>query len=231
MKRLILSGIAATALTALTMGTAFAQTTPSTQSVSDQDRAMVIAFEGNVNTSSTTNSSSMSPNVVIGGGGGGQAYYPNGVAVEPGDILITNGPNADSWTGHAGTVVDSSGDIATIDGYNDNPTFQSLSSFFSSEDGHVMVKRYPNSTVRNNSATWATNYVYDDPNAPYGIVWASLYAHGPSDETYCSKIAFDAFYYGGGVTLPYSVDDAWGDYCVPYDLSNDSYMTTEYNNM
>jgi len=114
-----------------------------------------------------------------------------------------------------GLNLDIEGDTATIDGYGAHPAFETVSSFFSAASNIVNVMQSSNSSDTNgqHAATWAINYVENDPNAPYGVVYSHLYAYGPNDETYCSKIAWDAWAYGAGHYLYNS-----SYICQPYDL-------------
>ncbi|WP_100487068.1 hypothetical protein [Sporolactobacillus pectinivorans] len=208
---------------------AHAQTT-----IQQNNRAIVLEWSQKHNVSdefAVQNSLSLiSPNYIP---GSRQAYYPRtNIPCKPGDILITNQTSSSGLTGHSAIVLDIQGDVAEIKGLGYHPQFTSQSDFWSTNKYKVMVKRYPNATDRQNAANWATNWVNNHPSEKYKIY--SIWITNPSYGTYCSKIVWDAFYFGNNhkVILNYSMGSSYYyDICAPYDLSGDSSMTTMVNFM
>ncbi len=227
-----LVGLSALSLISVTgVSTAFASTTNTSQnstaaqttstnqtlaSSSDPNRKKVLEWAkkhgvlSEFTSKTTTSNSAVQPNVVIGGGG---------TDIEPGDIFVTNATSSLGLTGHAAIVVDTSGDVATIDGYGDYPTLHSFDYFWNKENGQIDVVHYTKSSSSSQAAAnWALNYVYECPDSFYNVT-SNLYSVNDGDPTYCSKIVFDAWYFGSGVTLSHT-----NPYCLPYDLINMPYM-------
>lgn len=164
--------------------------------------------------------------------GPGHDDYPGtSIPCEPGDVLISSDTQYDTGiTGHAAIVIDTEGDVAQIRGLGYHPEFTSISSFWSGNNGQIMVKRYPNSTDRNDAANWATSLVDNQSSMQYKFspIWITTTAAG----TYCSKLVWDSFYFGAGVMLNFELGPIRNqDVCLPYDLSSDSSMSTLYNHM
>lgn len=149
------------------------------------------------------------------------AYYPGtGVAIKAGDILVTNNTKPSGLTGHAAIVINTA-EVVEIQGFGYKMIKRPIADFFAAnatETKGVKIVRYFNSATAQNAATWALNYYqnYKD-TVTYNI--SDLYNY--QNETYCSKIVFNAYKYGGGVELPTSWLSFGGTYikvCVPYDL-------------
>lgn len=149
--------------------------------------------------------------------------------LKKGDILITNGTSSFGLTGHSGIAIGED-IILHIAGPNQNPETQNRSQFYTNyiDDWNDWIKIYRpyNSLYGENAANWAEK-TYKNSNATYKIN-EDLYS---TDETYCSKIVFQAYKFGAntpnifnevydenigyynpyelkkGVILPYSLDD------------------------
>ncbi|MBT2284125.1 hypothetical protein J7E78_11305 [Paenibacillus polymyxa] len=126
-------------------------------------------------------------------------YYPGtSTVIRPGDVIITNNTSSNGLTGHAGIVIDPGGTIVTIPGYFNKMIRQSVDSWMSSNP-NTKIYRYGNSSTAQAAADWASTYQRDFVNrVHYGLVNA-LGDYGV--ETYCSKIVWDAYYFGGGYAI------------------------------
>lgn len=126
-----------------------------------------------------------------------------------GDVFITNGTSSAGLTGHAAIAI-SSTKILHIAGIGCNPTTISLSAWHSqyTVNGWTKVYRHSSSSTASRAANWAAN-TYEGSSAVYMINnnLSSTY------ETYCSKLVWQAYYYGAdsatylasGIVLPYSL--------------------------
>ncbi|QQE81619.1 hypothetical protein [Alicyclobacillus sp. SO9] len=209
--------------------TAFASTSQSSTSAklraeSNVNRQMVLKWAAkngvlnefksshSVKVNSKNSTLAILPNTAVAGPGGG-------VTPVAGDILVTNDTSSAGLTGHAGIVVDSQGDVETINGPLDSPIIQSWSSFWSNNNYQVDVVQPNNASEGQNAANWAITWIYENGSSTYYNLTPNLYTTAAGDATYCSKIVFDAYYYGAGITLSHT-----GSYCLPYDLINMPYM-------
>ncbi|MDR6781438.1 MULTISPECIES: YiiX/YebB-like N1pC/P60 family cysteine hydrolase [Paenibacillus] len=125
------------------------------------------------------------------------AVYPNSnITIKSGDVLVTNNTSSAGLTGHAGIVVNSSGDVATIRGYGFHPEIQSLNTWFST-NRNTKVVRNSDSDLAAKAGSWAKDYVKTHPNVEYGL----NNTLGNLNEVYCSKIPWLAYYSYGAEPL------------------------------
>lgn len=146
--------------------------------------------------------------------------YPNGSSAKAGDILVSKETNCKTdsqckgLTGHSAIVVDKDY-FVHISGPGAHPTKEKLSKWFDTRYGKKTKVVRPTSYYKGSSqkaADWAKNYVKKYSNATYSIWSAST----TFDKTYCSKLVWQAFYYG--TTYPI-VARNYGDKIHPYDFS------------
>ncbi|WP_152559168.1 hypothetical protein [Tumebacillus flagellatus] len=159
--------------------------------------------------------------------GSGAAYYPGtSITAKPGDILVTNSTSSSGLTGHAGIVVDYSGNVVSIAGSGYHPTKYSVSTWFSSYP-HEKIVRHSNTSTAQSAANWASSFVINYSYLDYSLSDLA----SPYKSTYCSKIVWDAYYYGANYTLPYYYDTFFGyNACAPYDLVGAPNTSTLYAN-
>ncbi|WP_236645931.1 YiiX/YebB-like N1pC/P60 family cysteine hydrolase [Brevibacillus sp. VP] len=162
-----------------------------------------------------------------------EATYPNSrVEIMPGDILITNNTSSKGLTGHAAIVVDTENVVILGPGFN--PEKNPIKRFFRknvSKKYGTKVVRYNRTKIRNKAADWAEWYVNKYDDADYAI--SDLYNY--KYKTYCSKIVWNAYYFGAGVRLNTSTTYVPGpggtspielEIAAPYDLEDSSDVTT-----
>ena len=136
-----------------------------------------------------------------------------------GDVVITNGTSSAGILGHAGIAI-SPYSILHIEGPNYHPTtitFGSWNNRYSYINGSSWTKvyRHINSSTASDAADWAWN-TYGNSDAIYQIT-SDLTS---TSETYCSKIVWQAYYYGP--SSPQAFGLTWG-YRLPYDLPDNIY--------
>jgi hypothetical protein len=112
--------------------------------------------------------------------------------LKAGDILITNATSSSGIVGHAAIAI-SSNEILHIAGFGQKVEVNSINNFKNRySSGWIKVYRLNNSTIAGRAASWArTNY--KGSNAVYKITTNLT----TKTETYCSKIVFQAYYFGG----------------------------------
>ncbi|WP_242066096.1 YiiX/YebB-like N1pC/P60 family cysteine hydrolase [Brevibacillus laterosporus] len=163
-----------------------------------------------------------------------EATYPNSrVEIKPGDILITSNTISKGLTGHAAIVVDTE-NVVEILGTGYNPEKNSIKSFFRKNVGKkygTKVVRHNRTKIRNQAADWADWYVRKYSDVEYSI--SDLYNY--KYKTYCSKIVWNAYYFGADVRLNTSTTYVPGpggtspiklEIAAPYDLEDSSDVTT-----
>lgn len=148
-----------------------------------------------ITTSSTPIKGAITPNSTLPGGSG---FVP-----EPGDILYTSNTSYGGLTGHVGiTLYD--GTILHAPGPGLGIHRVSFGTWMA-DYPNTEVFREPYRTIANEAASWAlNNYWITNSNATYNITTA-IYSTNP---TYCSKLTWQAYYFGTGSAY---VED------VPYD--------------
>ena len=131
---------------------------------------------------------------------------------EAGDVFITSSTVSSGLLGHAGISISSSS-ILHIAGPGEHPDTISKNSWLNKYDeGWNKVYRHSDSSIAEDAAQWAED-TYKDSDAEY-VITMDLES---TDETYCSKLVWQAYYYGHtpsaangptwGVRLPYSLPD------------------------
>ena len=133
-------------------------------------------------------------------------------SMEAGDVFITSSTVSSGFLGHAGISISSSS-ILHIAGPGEHPDTISKNSWLNKYDeGWNKVYRHSDSSIAEDAAQWAED-TYKDSDAEY-VITMDLES---TDETYCSKLVWQAYYYGHtpsaangptwGVRLPYSLPD------------------------
>lgn len=118
-----------------------------------------------------------------------KATYP----LKAGDIIVTNGTVSSGIVGHAGIAV-SSTNILHIAGPSKTPDITTISGWnneYTQNGDWTKIYRHQNSSIATQAAQWA-NRTYRNSNAKYKITNDLTTTH----ETYCSKIVWQAYYYG-----------------------------------
>lgn len=142
-----------------------------------------------------------------------------GFNIQVGDILITNGTSSAGFLGHAAIADDNTTilDIPKIGETTRVLTHQKWIDDYSKK-GWVKVYRIKDSTLARDAARWADYNYYSSTGSTvqnirptYGIT-LHLYDTNP---TYCSKIVYQAYWYGTGST---SVMQAKTGIVTPYGL-------------
>lgn len=117
-----------------------------------------------------------------------------------GDIFITNGTSSAGFFGHAGIAINSR-EILHIAGINKKVDCISLSKWhaeYTNDNSKSWTKVFRNtySHVAQKAANWAINTYKNNDVVKYKITldrWTIF-------ETYCSKIVWQSYYYGGNKT-------------------------------
>jgi len=136
-----------------------------------------------------------------------------------GDILITNDTSYGGITGHTG-IVTSSGKILHYPNPNVGIKHETLAQWNARYD-KTNVWRVSSSIIANKAASWAyLNYYATNSDAEYQIN-TDLYSKDP---TYCSKLVWQAYYYGAGSSV---IDAPLTKIVRPYDLP--AYFTSYPN--
>lgn len=121
---------------------------------------------------------------------------PNSVraaySMEKGDVFITSGTSSAGITGHAAIAI-SSTSILHIAGPGNNPATISLSKWNSTytTEGWTKIYRHSDSDIADQAGQWASD-TYKGSSAKY-VISMDL---STTDETYCSKLVWQAYYYG-----------------------------------
>ncbi len=150
-----------------------------------------------------------------------------------GDIIITNSTIFDGIAGHAAIAISPSS-ILHIEGPGHLVSVISRSDFVDKygNDGWIKIYRMNNKTIAGNAASWAQS-TYRNSNAKY-VINKDLTS---TDKTYCSKIVFQAYYYGAGSN---TVHSSWSSvlkstimppYSLPDVLSGGSYSCNYVSNL
>lgn len=153
----------------------------------------------------------------------GDPTYPgSGLYVRAGDILVTNNTILNGFTGHAAIVIGES-HVAEIRGYGHVLEKNTILKFFerNMEPGKgIKVIRYNDATKASQAAQWASRYVDNYSSTVTYELRSDLYNY--TSQTYCSKLVWNAFYYGANVELKTSWMTIDGSLYLkmsqPYDL-------------
>ena len=135
-------------------------------------------------------------------------------SMEKGDIFVTNGTSSAGILGHAGIAISAS-NILHIAGFGENPDIISLNQWNSAytdtdTDHWTKVYRHYSSSTATEAGDWAYDtYAYTDVEYALSLDLSS------TNETYCSKIVWQAYYYGP--SSPAATGSLSG-YVLPYDL-------------
>jgi len=152
--------------------------------------------------------------------------YASSFTPRAGDILISTRTSSAGLTGHA-AIATSSTQVLHIAGFNKPVTTPSYSTFANDwgGNGQLSVYRLNSSTAASKAATWAVNK-YKGSSAVYKITTNLTTTH----ETYCSKIVFQAYYYGVGrsvVNDKFTLTGIVAPYTLPSLLNGGSYSCTK----
>lgn len=134
-------------------------------------------------------------------------------SMQKGDIFITNGTASSAILGHAGIAVSSAAIIHTA-GKGEVPALISLNNWnlkYTNEESDTWTKiyRHTSSSVATQAGNWAYNTYYNS-----GATYQISTNHQSTDTTYCSKLVWQAYYYGpsspcasipSGIISPYNV--------------------------
>lgn len=131
-------------------------------------------------------------------------------SLQPGDIIVTNATVSSGIIGHAAIAL-SSDEILHIPGTGSKVECISLDKFKRKyKDGWAKVSRPNNYNTGCDAARWADR-TYRNSNAKYRITTDLT----TTNETYCSKIVWQAYYYGAGSSHSVSFG-----FIMPYDVVN-----------
>ncbi|MEF9992726.1 MAG: hypothetical protein RRZ84_07355 [Romboutsia sp.] len=135
-----------------------------------------------------------------------------------GDIIMTNGTSSAGLTGHA-AIAQHSSSIIHIEGVGKKASLITTNEFKKkySNNGKnwIRVYRHKTSTAGRQASIWALNNYINNSNHTYKITTDRK----STNETYCSKIVWQAYYYGAGsssvastsltgIITPYGLDDS-----------------------
>lgn len=135
-----------------------------------------------------------------------------------GDILMTNGTSSFGLTGHA-AIANSSSNIIHIEGIGKKASVITKTKFINKykDGGKNWIRVYRHKTTSNGrkAANWAYSKYISNQNHVYKITTN----RATTSETYCSKIVWQAYYYGAGsssvastsltgLITPYGLDDS-----------------------
>ncbi len=158
------------------------------------------------------------PNVpVIHDGGSGSDF-------RAGDIFITNATFG-QLTGHSGIMM-TNGNILHIAGIGETPDPISVSNWHrnytnAKSNSWTKVYRCVNGTAGIKAANWAYNTYYNS-----GAKYTITNNLASTNETYCSKLVWQAYYYGAGKS--YVTDTIIYRVVFPYSLPNEISVYHKY---
>jgi hypothetical protein len=144
-------------------------------------------------------------------------------SIQAGDILITDATSSYGLTGHAAIAIDHDF-ILDIPGLNTTTREMLASDWLNQYTAHgtVWVYRVPSAYtyVANAAATWADTHYYSTYGGAQNIFpsYGVTLATKSLNPTYCSKIVYQAYYYGSG-NLPFMIPAA-ATVITPYGLIN-----------
>lgn len=131
-------------------------------------------------------------------------------SLRAGDIVITNATSSFGITGHTGIAI-SSNQILHIEGPGKVPRVISITNWnYKYSSGWTKVYRNTMYSRSLKASRWAES-TYIGSNVPYAITMDLSTTH----ETYCSKLVWQAYYYGVGTS--HANGPTWG-LRAPYDL-------------
>lgn len=149
-----------------------------------------------------------------------------------GDVFITNATSFGGITGHSAMLINESGNlkILHISGSGATPTVITISSWHtkytnSLNDTWTRIYRHSSSTVASQAATWERN-TYKNSGAKY-VLNTDLVS---TNETYCSKMVWQAYYYGpSSPAATYYENRIVTPYGIPSAIPSLSLNTTVYS--
>lgn len=156
-------------------------------------------------------------------------------SMKEGDVLVTNGTASSRFLGHAGIVINNGNyRVLHTSGRDEEPypltitlSFWHTRYTYSRTDTWTKIYRHKTTSVGKAAAEWAMD-TYMGSTVPYQIN-ADLYG---TDEVYCSKLVWQAYYYGP--TTPQVVEEYTAGIIGPYQLKDDikniSLVTTVVTN-
>ncbi|MFE6799799.1 YiiX/YebB-like N1pC/P60 family cysteine hydrolase [Paenibacillus chitinolyticus] len=149
-----------------------------------------------------------------GTGPGGDVKYKNtNVSVTPGDILVTKDFQIyNDFPGHSAIVVDSN-TVVEILGYGYTMQKSNLQSWLN-DYPNAKVVRLNDSAKAAKAAKWAVWYYENYASKVKYSIDSKIAAY--DTYTYCSKLVWDAYYFGGSISLPYA--DKVNIIIQPYDF-------------
>lgn len=142
--------------------------------------------------------------------------------MQPGDVFVTDCAIARGIVGHAAIAI-SNDEILHIGGYGHKPSVMSLAEWneqYSSEPGTcTRVYRLSDTAMANAAANWAAK-TYVGSDAEYWIPIPLLQEDDSAStrQTYCSKLVWQAFYYGA---YRHPSEDKHDGLIRPYDLERE----------
>lgn len=146
-----------------------------------------------------------------------------------GDILITNSTSSAGLTGHAAIAI-SSTEILNIAGLGETIKILTKSEFIEEYNkGWIKVYRINNDDIAKKAAKWAST-TYKGKKPVYRLTMDLTTTH----ETYCSKIVFQSYYFGGNkniVSNKFSLYGILGPYAIPSAFSEGSYRCTNVGSL
>jgi uncharacterized protein YycO len=134
-------------------------------------------------------------------------------SLKTGDIVITSDSVSAGIVGHAGIVL-SDGYILHIPGPFAGGMKKDSWSSWKSKYSTNEVLRQPNTTVAGMAATWAKSHYWTTNRTPFYAITTNL---ASTSTTYCSKIVWQAYYYGTG---SYPVMTVPSEFIAPYYLKS-----------
>ncbi len=125
-----------------------------------------------------------------------EKYVGKNLHVKAGDILITSKKTTRYHTGHSAIVTDDLR-VVHIPAPGTHPQILSLSKWEKSYKIRKVVRLKSTATAKA-AGKWAREYQKKYSKANYTI-WSSIY--GNFNNTYCSKLVWQSYYYGGKIDI------------------------------
>lgn len=119
-----------------------------------------------------------------------------GFTYKPGDILITKSASSAGLVGHSGLILTNTSNVLDIPGVGRKPRVIPLSEWFKSYPATKVV-RFSSASRAYDAAYWASkNYVNTNGGAYANLIYGFSGSIKGFQSTYCSKIVWQAYYYG-----------------------------------
>lgn len=151
------------------------------------------------------------------------SYYPGTTtSIKSGDVLVTNSTSFGGIAGHAGIVVDPAGSVVSINGPGQLISRETFGQWKNRYANTKVMRNTSSSIAAQNAANWANEYYID---YSYRVSYNILGILGEyTDRTYCSKIVWNAYFYGANVNLANQFQYQTYTF-YPYYLINNSGLT------